>query len=49
MALNAGVVLYVSGKAGTIAEGVKRARTSIQSGETARVFDLHRLAAGVFV
>ncbi|WP_346429159.1 anthranilate phosphoribosyltransferase [Planococcus halocryophilus] len=49
VALNAGVVLYVSGKAGTVAEGVKQARTSIQSGETARVFDLHRLAAEVLV
>lgn len=49
VALNAGVVLYVSGKAESVTEGVKQAKTSIKSGETARVFDLHRLAAGVFV
>lgn len=49
VALNAGTVLYVSGKSGTIAEGVHQAKKSIKSGETARVFDLHRLAAEVFV
>ncbi len=49
VAFNAGVVLYVSGKTGTVAEGVKQARASIQSGETARVFDLHRLTAEVCV
>ncbi|KAA0957198.1 anthranilate phosphoribosyltransferase [Planococcus sp. ANT_H30] len=49
VALNAGVVLYVSGKAENVTEGVKQAKASIKSGETARVFDLHRLAAGVFV
>ncbi|ANU08923.1 anthranilate phosphoribosyltransferase [Planococcus antarcticus DSM 14505] len=49
VALNAGVVLYVSGKVKTVTEGVKQAKTSIKSGETERVFDLHRLAAGVFV
>ncbi|RNF39245.1 anthranilate phosphoribosyltransferase [Planococcus salinus] len=49
VALNAGTTLYVSGRAETIAEGVHQARKSILSGETARVFELHRLAAGVLV
>ena len=49
VALNAGTVLYVSGRARTIAEGVHQARKSILAGETARVFELHRLAAGVLV
>ena len=49
VALNAGVVLYVSGKAKTVAEGVQQAKASIKSGETARVFDLHRLATEVLV
>lgn len=49
VALNAGTGLYVSGRAQTIAEGVANAKQSILSGETARVFELHRLAAGVLV
>ena len=49
VALNAGTTLYVSGRADTIAEGVHQARKSIISGETARVFELYRLAAGVLV
>ena len=49
VALNAGTVLYVSGKAETVKEGVQKAKASLQAGETARVFDLHRLAAGVLV
>ncbi len=49
VALNAGTVLYVSGRAATIAEGVHQARKSILSGETARVYEAHRLASGVLV
>ncbi|MFP8783419.1 anthranilate phosphoribosyltransferase [Planococcus plakortidis] len=49
VALNAGTVLYVSGRAASIAEGVHQARKSIISGETARVYELHRLASGVLV
>ncbi|MBZ5200987.1 anthranilate phosphoribosyltransferase [Planomicrobium chinense] len=49
VALNAGTVLYVSGRAETIAEGVHQARKSIMSGDTAKVFELHRLASGVLV
>lgn len=49
VALNAGAVLYVSGRAASIAEGVHQARKSIVSGETARVYELHRLASGVLV
>lgn len=49
VAFNAGAVLYVSGRARTILEGVHQARKSLLSGETARVFELHRLAAGVLV
>ncbi|MGK7378995.1 anthranilate phosphoribosyltransferase [Planococcus sp. 1R117A] len=49
VALNAGTVLYVSGRAESIAEGVQQARKSIVSGETAKVFELHRLASGVLV
>ena len=49
VALNAGTVLYVSGRAASIAEGVHQARKSIISGETARVYELHRLTSGVLV
>lgn len=49
VALNAGTGLYVSGRAATIAEGVHQARKSILSGQTARVFEAHRRAAGVLV
>lgn len=49
IALNAGTGLYVSGRAATIAEGVHQARKSILSGQTARVFEAHRRAAGVLV
>jgi anthranilate phosphoribosyltransferase len=49
VALNAGACLYASGRAESIAEGVHRARKSILSGETARVFELHRLTSGVCV
>lgn len=49
VALNAGAGLYVSGRVSTIAEGVHQARKSIISGDTARVFDLHRIASGVLV
>lgn len=49
VALNAGTVLYVSGRATSVAEGVHQARKSIISGETARVYELHRLASGVLV
>lgn len=49
VALNAGACLFISGRASSIAEGVHRARKSILSGETARVFELHRLASGVLV
>lgn len=49
VALNAGACLFVSGRVASIAEGVHQARKSILSGETARVFELHRLASGVLV
>ena len=49
VALNAGAALFVSGRAETVAEGVHQARKSILSGETARVFELHRITTGVFV
>ena len=49
VALNAGVALFASGKAGTIAEGVHAARKTILSGETGRVFEAHRQAVGVLV
>lgn len=49
VALNAGAALFASGLAGTIAEGVHIARTSIVTGETARVFEAHRRAVGVLV
>lgn len=49
VALNAGACLYASGRAASIAEGVSQARTSLLSGETARVFELHRLTSGVCV
>lgn len=49
VALNAGACLFISGRASSIAEGVHQARKSILSGETARVFELHRLTAGVLV
>ena len=49
VALNAGACLYASGRAASIAEGVHQARKSILSGETARVFELHRLTSGVCV
>lgn len=49
VALNAGACLYASGRAESIAEGVHQARKSILSGETARVFELHRLTSGVCV
>ncbi|MCM3612261.1 anthranilate phosphoribosyltransferase [Planococcus sp. MERTA32b] len=49
VALNAGVALFAGGNAGTIAEGVHAARKSILSGETGRVFESHRQAAGVLV
>lgn len=49
VALNAGAGLYVSGRAESIAQGVQQAKQSIHSGETARVFELHRLASGVLV
>ena len=49
VALNAGACLFISGRASSIAEGVHQARKSILEGETARVFELHRLASGVLV
>ncbi|MFC3209534.1 anthranilate phosphoribosyltransferase [Planomicrobium okeanokoites] len=49
VALNAGVAIFASGNAGTIAEGVHAARKSILSGETGRVFEAHRQAVGVLV
>lgn len=49
VALNAGACLYASGQATTIAEGVHQARKSLLSGETARVFELHRLTSEVYV
>jgi anthranilate phosphoribosyltransferase len=49
VALNAGTGLYVSGRASTVTEGVHQARKSILSGETARVFELHRITSGVLV
>ena len=49
VALNAGAALFASGLAGTIAEGVHIARTSIVSGQTAGVFEAHRRAVGVLV
>lgn len=49
VALNAGACLYASGRAASIAEGVHQARKSLLSGETARVFELHRLTSGVCV
>lgn len=49
VALNAGVAIFASGNAGTIAEGVHTARKSILSGETGRVFEAHRQAVGVLV
>lgn len=49
VALNAGVALFASGNAGTIAEGIHAARKSILSGETGRVFEAHRQAVGVLV
>ncbi|MGO1060415.1 anthranilate phosphoribosyltransferase [Planococcus sp. FY231025] len=49
VALNAGACLFISGRASSIAEGVHQARKSILAGETARVFELHRLASGVLV
>ncbi|MGI2328830.1 anthranilate phosphoribosyltransferase [Planococcus sp. YIM B11945] len=49
VALNAGAALYVSGRVSSIGEGVDQARKSIVSGDTARVFELHRIAAGVLV
>lgn len=49
VALNAGACLYASGRAASIAEGVHQARKSILSGETARVFELHRLTSEVCV
>ncbi|TWT24670.1 anthranilate phosphoribosyltransferase [Planomicrobium sp. CPCC 101110] len=49
VALNAGAALFVSGRVSSIAEGVLQARKSILSGETARVFELHRITSGVLV
>lgn len=49
VALNAGAALYVSGRVFSISEGVHQARKSILSGETARVFELHRIASGVLI
>ncbi|TWT02263.1 anthranilate phosphoribosyltransferase [Planomicrobium sp. CPCC 101079] len=49
VALNAGAALYVSARVSSIAEGVHQARKSILSGETARVFELHRITSGVLV
>lgn len=49
VALNAGAVLYISGRAQTLPEGVHQARKSLIDGEAARVFELHRLAVGVLV
>jgi anthranilate phosphoribosyltransferase len=49
VALNAGTVLYISGRTESIAKGVHQARKSILSGDTAKVFELHRLASGVLV
>lgn len=49
VALNAGACLYASGRATSIAEGVHQARKSLLSGETARVFELHKVTSGVCV
>ncbi|MTD31530.1 anthranilate phosphoribosyltransferase [Planomicrobium sp. YIM 101495] len=49
IALNAGAFLHVSGAATTFAEGVAQAKDAIVSGQTAKTFEIHRLAAGVLV
>lgn len=49
VALNAGTGLYISGRSASIADGVHQAKKSILSGETAHVFELHRIMSGVLV